>query len=245
MNQKENLLKSLSISSINKWINLESNETKKDIFRYIKSEKIKANSPKMGEVIKVIPDNLIDKSGFISYDISLAKYIEKNTISLERSYAEFDERYRQIVCNTILITRDNSGTRYFGFLERNHKYKESSLIGTIGMTGGHYNSNDVNMFSCLIREVSEEIKGVPIEYSTISPIGFIREVNNTVSNYHLCVLYCIEFPYEFMGKIKSKENQESLLWIADARLEEMLKKSENSTESVFDSWCEVALGHIF
>lgn len=239
MKEKESLLKNLSLNVINHWIRYESNQSKKEAFRCLKSEKMKLTNPKMGEVIKVIEEDKLIFKGYTGYTNNIAKIIESNTINVERSYAEFDERYRQIVSNAILITQDEKGEKYYGFLQRNRLYTEGSLIGTIGMTGGHYNSNDINMYSCLVREVSEETKGIPFEYSKIKPLGFIKESNNTISNYHVCVLYTIEIPYEYMGKIKSKEPQESLLWITEVRLKEKLKNTLD--ESDLDSWCETAV----
>lgn len=242
MKEKENLLKSLSLNVINKWIRFESNVYKREVFRCLKSEKMKLNSPKMSEIVKVIHEDELDFEGFLSYDISLAKKMENNTIDMERSYAEFDERYRQLVCNAILISQDEKGEKHFGFLVRNNKYTESSLIGTIGMVGGHYNQDDNNLYSCLIREVTEELKGILLEYSKINPIGFIKEVNDTISNYHLCVLYSIEIPYEYVGKIKSKEAQESLLWMTEVQLKEKLRFK--NYDSYLDSWCKIAIDNL-
>lgn len=239
MREKENLLNSLSLNVINNWIKNETDVHKKEMFRCYKSEKIKSTNPKMGEVIKVIKEGLFTFEGFKKFSTNVTQLIELNSIKLERSYAEFDSRYRQLVCNAIIITQDESGNYLYGFLERNRNYTEKSLIDTIGMVGGHLNNLDGSLYSGLIREVSEELRGISFETSEIYPIGYIREVSDTVSDYHLCILYSISIPYSDLSKVKSKENQEKLIWMSKDQLLAELQRAPD--ESRFDSWCYIAV----
>jgi Predicted phosphoesterase (MutT family) len=242
MKEKENLLKNTSLNVINSWIRKESDINKKEFFRCLKSDKMKFSNHKMGEVIKVIKEDLCGFEGYKEFSQATTKLIEINSIKLERSYAEFDERYRQIVCNAVVETIDNSGKRLIGFLQRVKGYTEKSLIGTIGMVGGHLNEADHTLYSGLIREVSEELNGISFEVAQICPKGYIREVSDSVSNYHICILYSIKIPYSEWSKVKSKEMNEKLLWMSEDRIREELKKHPD--ESIFDSWCKEFLENI-
>ena len=246
MKEKENLLKSLSLSMINAWIRRENDPAKKEAFRCLKAEKMNLHNTKMQERVKAVFANLLNLDGFWHYDRRIKDLLESNAMGFERSYVEFDDRYRQIVCNGLLITYDkNKKETYFGFQKRNEAYTEKSLIGTLGMVGGHSNENDNSLYECLIREVSEELSGVLFEETNIKPAGFIQEFKGPgiISNYHICVLYLIHIPYETMGTIKNKESQEHLIWIPKGQLLDMFEKESKGFK--MDSWIEILLNEIF
>lgn len=246
MKEKENLLRNLSLSVVNKWIKNENDPVKKEAFRCLKADKMNFNNSKMSEQIKVIRSNLLGFDGFCKYDKKIKELLESNNVILERSYAEFDDRYRQLVSNGLLLTYDvNKNEILFGFQKRNTNYTEKTLIGTLGMVGGHINRNDNSLYEGLIREMSEEISNVPFEEITIKPAGFIQEfkTQGCISNYHLCVLYLINIPYECIGKIKNKESQERLIWIPQGQLLDTFKKESKGFK--MDSWIEILLNEIF
>ena len=243
MKEKENLLKNISLNVIKHWIQSESDPNKKEVFRLCKSEKMQSENPKMKEIVKVIKQDTFTEEGFVKFSPKITKHLENNMVLLERSYAEFDERYRQIVCNALLVSYDAKGNVIFGFMKRNHNYKEKSLVNTLGMVGGHHNNSDETIYSGLIREVSEELKGISFETAVVNPIGYIKQVSdikrNVISDYHICVLYAITVDPLCINEIRNRENKEHLIWMSLNEVENNLKLPSN--ESIFDSWCKVAL----
>lgn len=241
MQLSENVLKNLSMNKILKMVRNEKDPIKKEIFRNTKSQKLLLGNKKMLERIKVIDNNLISDSGFIPYDEKLKYKIEKNMKALERSYAEYDERYRQIICNGLLITRDpKSGDYLYGFQKRNKSYNEKTLIGTLGMVGGHMNVSDNSLYEGLIREMGEELKNFSFENLKIVPKGYIKQAcTKSISDYHICALYYVYMPYNCARRIKNKETQENLHWIPSIKLEQYLK-----TYNGFDSWVKIIIENL-
>lgn len=242
MTDTERLLKNISLSTILHWISVESNKYKKESFRLLKSEKMKFDNPKMKELVRVVKDKKLDEfmdNDFVPYSYTIHSYLEHKNVEKERSYAEYDSRYRQLVCNGILVSKDRTGKPIYGFLRREKSYTEKSLIGTIGMVGGHVNSEDTTLFSGLIREMSEELQNVTFEDILVKPLGYIREKTGKIGDQHLCVLYQISIPPRYYSRIKSKEKQESLVWMSKDQLLEEVKHSQD--DSLLDSWLYKAI----
>lgn len=244
MKEKEKLLKNTSLSRIKNWIENENDQEKKEVFRCFKSEKMNFDNNKMSEEIKVIDQNLLNVNGFIPYTKKIKDSLERGSIVVQRSYAEFDNRYRQLVSNgIILVYNEKENKYYFGFQKRKSNYAEISLSGTLGMVGGHVNVLDNTIYEGLLREISEELKGFSFEESIIKPVGFINEKHKiaNISDYHLCVAYIIKIPFEDMGKIKNRESQEQLLWISET---ELVAKLKDESQNEMDSWVEILLNEI-
>lgn len=242
MTSSERLLQNISLSSVLHWISVERNEYKKESFRLLKSEKMKFDNPKMKELVRVVDDTELDNymvTDFVPYSRRIHNYLELDNFELERSYAEYDNRYRQLVCNAILKSEDNEGQTVYGFLRRNNQFTEKSLIGTIGMVGGHVNNVDNTLYSGLIREVSEELKGFSFEDILINPLGYIREKTGKIGDQHLCILYQISVNPSIYTKVKSKETQEFLVWMSKDQLLKELQK--NQDDSNLDSWLYKAM----
>ena len=242
MTSSERLLKSISLNSILHWISVERNEYKKESFRLLKSEKMKFDNPKMKELVRVVDDTELDKymvNDFVPYNKRIHNFLETENYEMERSYVEYDNRYRQLVCNAILKTEGSDGQPIYGFLRRNSQYTEKSLIGTIGMVGGHVNNVDNTLYSGLIREVSEELKGISFEDILINPLGYIREKTGKIGDQHLCVLYRISVDPSIYTRIKSKETQESLVWMSKDQLLNQIQC--NQRDSNLDSWLHKAM----
>ena len=209
---------------------------KKQAFNILKSMKILQTNPHMNEEIKVISSDMLDDigEGFTRYDQVNIHRLENYSFKMNRSLAEYDSSYRQLVCNIILRCRIRNEIHY-GLLRRNDKVNETRLANSIGMIGGHANGNDSHFIDCLKREVSEEIS-----LQTYEPnlIGIIKDSNSKVSMQHLCVLYVANLSDKQIN-IKSKEANESFIWLPESHIRKYLSEPNS-----FDSWVRIGLSEI-
>lgn len=243
MTELEKNLKNISIQALNKWIENERNPAKKEIIRRLKEYKIINSKPKFDEKVLVVKDDKFTFDGFKEKCRTVDDIIKTNTTNFTRGYVEYDNRYRQLVGNGILVKHEND-TRFYGLLERKKGYTEQSLIGNLGMVGGHLNINDPTLTSGFIRECFEELKYLEFEMlSSVKHLGYIRETSSDISNYHLCVLYLVELQEgnTRVNNLKSSSNSEKLIWISESKLIEMIDKQEVNH---IDSWTIEALKHV-
>lgn len=241
-----NFLNNTPLEKLDFWCNNENDKAKKEAFKVLRALALETiPDVNYNEQLRVISDKglelLFNDYGYIDYNDALYNTIESvslNNNSMTRSYAEYDENYRQIVCNT-LINVTVKGVRNFGFLLRNNNYNEPSLSGSLAMVGGHVNDNDSSFYMGLMREVSEELPGIHFENNcNIKPIGFIREKSNGVSGKHLCILYNIELSLDHLPKLSCPEEKETFIWYTEDQIKNIIKKGENQG---LDSWALVAI----
>ena len=242
MKETNDFMKSISLNTILYWIKKEKNPVKKKAFEIIKALKLDYSKKDMDEVLRVIDDSSLLFEGFLKYNKTTHSKLESSTIALTRAFAEYDNDYRQLVCNSILEVKDSNGKKMFGFLKRSSTYKENRLSDLVGMVGGHANTNDGNLFACLVRELSEEIKNISFEDSKIEPLGYIRLNNGTVSNQHLCVLYVTHLSGDVIA-LKSNEENEKLIWLNEDQIRVALteNKRDGHMASLLDSWAKIAM----
>lgn len=233
-------IKRLSLNSIIKWRDKYSiGSPEWDAINTIKSLKLEVGDSKFQEKLKVIDNTILSEyEGFIPYSKALANYLESNLRPLERCMAEFNPKYRQIVCCALI--RHKSDNRFM-FLSRKSTFTDQRLCGYSGLVGGHMNTSDENIDMCLLREVSEEINGLDLINSVITPVGFIRTVGGSlednISNEHLCCLYIIDVD---SLKVNSKSCSERAIWYT----QEQLNKMVESDSCDLDSWAKIAIKHI-
>ena len=241
-----NFLNNTPLEKLDFWCNNENDTSKKEAFKALRACVLETTPDiNFGEELRVISDkdlNLVfNDYGYIDYTNILYKTIETisfNHSLMTRSYAEYDENYRQIVCNALINVTIN-GVRNFGFLIRNNNYNEPSLSGSIAMVGGHVNAIDSSFYMGLMREVSEELPGIRFENNcNIKPLGFIREKSNGVSGKHLCILYLIELKLDHLPELSCPEEKESFVWYTEDQIKSIIKKGENQG---LDSWALAAI----
>ena len=245
MKDKERNLENISLGMILKWISEEKDPNKVRAFNIIKSIKLLQINPHMDEDIRVISseklnNNLIE--GFNHNSQELIDWIENSAETINRSLAEYNSDYRQLVCNIILRSKLNGETHY-GLLKRSDRVNESRLADSIGMIGGHANSADSCLFDALLREFEEEIKNISLDDSNIKDqiklLGFIKDSNSQVSTQHLCVLYIIDLP-DNMVNIKSRDSKETFIWISENHIRKYISEESNR----LDSCVRIALSEI-
>lgn len=241
MKEMKSFLKNISLETILGWIKSERNPMKREAFKILKAQKMLVSNSKMEEILRVIKDSKLDFEGFKPYSKALTSRLEIESEELTRAYAEYNSEYRQLVCNVILEAELNGNT-VFGFLKRGRTYTEKSLIGSIGMVGGHVNNTDCNLFSGLVREVSEEIRNISFENLDVFPLGYIREVSDSISKQHLCVLYCIKVRQGANINFHSTESKESFIWMTSEQIKKELQKEH---DSLLDSWALCAMDAYF
>lgn len=243
MTELEKSLKNISIQFLNNWIENEKNPAKKELVRRLKEYKILSRKPKFSERVLVVKDSKFNFDGFKEKCNTIDNMIQTNSANFTRGYVEYDIRYRQLVGNGIFVKHEN-GKRFYGLLERKKGYTESSLIGNLGMVGGHLNVDDPTLMSGFIRECFEELKHLEFEMlSSVKHLGYIRESSTIdISNYHLCILYLVELNSNArVNNIKSSNNSEKLIWISESKVIEMIK---NQQMSHIDSWAIEALKRV-
>lgn len=241
-----NFLNNTPLEKLDFWCNNENDKTKKEAFKALRAFSLETMpNSNFGEMLRIISDkdlNLVmNNYGYMDYTNLLYKTIEAisfNHSPMTRSYAEYDEYYRQIVCNALINVTIN-GVRNFGFLLRNNNYNEPSLSGSIAMVGGHVNADDSSLYMGLMREVSEELPGIRFENNCfIKPLGFIREKSNGVSGKHLCILYLIELKLDYLPELSCPEEKESFIWYTEDQIKSIIKKGEDQG---LDSWALAAI----
>lgn len=243
MTELEKSLKNISILELNRWTNNELNPIKKEIIRRLRECKQLSIKPKFNEQVKVIKDDKLSFNGFSTKSKTIDSIIQTNTTSCSRGYAEYEPLYRQLVGNGVMVKHEH-GKRFYGLMERRKGYTESSLIGNLGMVGGHINIDDPTIESGYIRECFEEIKH--LEFGMISNLinlGYIREATDDISGYHLCVLYLMELQSGNTGlnMLSSSNETEKLIWIEESKLEEMI---QCETTHSLDSWTLISIREV-
>lgn len=241
-----NFLNNTPLEKLDFWCNNENDKAKKEAFKILRALHLETMpDSNFGEMLRVISDKdleiLLNKHGFIDYTNTLYRAIESISLGtnlMTRSYAEYDQEHRQIVCNALINVTIN-GVRNFGFLLRNNNYNEPSLSGSIAMVGGHVNADDSSLYMGLMREVSEELPGICFENNCfIKPLGFIREKSNGVSGKHLCILYLIELKLDHLPELSCPEEKESFIWYTEDQIKSIIKKGEDQG---LDSWALAAI----
>lgn len=244
MTELEKSLKNISILSLNSWIDSETNPLKKEVIRRLKEFKQLSSKPKFIEQVKIIKDDKLDFAGFTETCKTIDSIIHTNTTTCSRGYAEYDGRYRQLVGNGVMVKYEKD-KRFYGLLERKKGYTEKSLIGNIGMVGGHINIDDPTIESGFIRECYEEIKH--IEFGAISELiqlGYIRETTKDISSYHLCILYLVKIKSEDnekLNSLSSSNETEKLIWIEESKIRDMVY---NNGVNNIDSWTIKAIREV-
>lgn len=245
MLKKEKLLSNITLESIIKVIDNETNPFKKVLFKKLKTCKLSEVPEGKEHIVAIDQEKVSDIEGFIPYNKSLADRIKQSSISLYRCEAEHDDDYRQIVCSSIIRSKNQEGEIIYGFTKRKIKKPcgSSELIGKLNMIGGHMNSSDPSFLSCIIREVGEEIR-IPIEYCTITPIGIIKQTisgRRSVTNEHLSIVFIIDVPEKFNSQIRFIEsNSETFIWIEENKIYDMKEK----WQEMCDSWTTKVMTHI-
>lgn len=186
----------------------------------------------MSEKILVVKRELIakflDRNGLITAGCEeIIKIIKNNYEFLDRSYAEDDPGYKQIIPYVAITCKDSVFTT-----QRLDKGTEERLHGLLSIgIGGHINLGDLGaaedpLTEGMMRELSEE---VCIEnMGELIPVGIINDDSNEVGSVHLGLFFTLETK----GNVEVNEKEKLLgKWYKKSELKEMKAgKMETWTE---------------
>lgn len=246
MKERKEILSNIFLKEIQKWICEEKNisESKLKLYQLMMAEKLLLSHSNWDEVLKCVKNEYVKFDGFIPYSQKTHTFYESNTELITRAYAELDSNHKQLITNAYLHTV-NEGVHMYGFLDKTGKKKmveKSSLTGSIGMIGGHVNSNDHSFYAGLVREISEEFKSFHLEeVKHIYPIGYINDSSSQISTYHVCILYEIQIPYSIIGNIIPNTDEGKIIWFTEDQIKKELDKGV--LDSRLDSWAYIAMSN--
>jgi predicted NUDIX family phosphoesterase len=201
----------------------------------------------MDEKVLCFPAKLLDDIGrFQGFKYVLTggyKYMDllktENLAFLERSKAENDPSYKQVIPYCVIDRISENGKKETFVYERTTNGGESRLHNLYSLgVGGHINDGDYDKDNCLYvrglqRELDEEI-GLPIE-SLALICGFINDDSNDVGKVHFGVVHTILVNTE--DKIICREASltngqfRDMIW-----LRENINKFENWSKLFINNW---------
>lgn len=188
------------------------------------------------EQVLVAPDSvfqeyLVDGAHFYAADKNMLDSIRERSLFMERSKAENDTDYRQII-PYVIIRRMNGETRYYLF-KRFSTQGESRLhnLRSLG-AGGHINPVDTNaadpLREGLMRELNEELH-LPAKYN-LTFAGWIYSRIDQVASVHAGMVYYLDI---LEGDISVREKDKMTgEWCNQQELESYIDEMEGWSKIV-------------
>jgi len=176
---------------------------------------------------------------FQGLHLDVARYLpvltsDAKLLYLNRSDAEYDKRYKQLIPYVLLIHNDRI-LRY----RRGKGGQESRLHGlySVGI-GGHISEEDHGLFTShqgyhegMRRELMEE---VAIDHADEAPVAVINDDSTDVGSVHFGVVHVMSVPDESVAGQRSGILGPEFIPIADA-VKDL---------SIYESWSRFCLEHI-
>lgn len=185
------------------------------------------------EQVLVVPTKIVES--FVNNSDGIFKIpleevedaIERNGFFIDRSVAEKDETFRQVI--PYVLMRQGEG---FLVLRRTNKQQEKRLHGKLSLgVGGHINPSDGTspwraFLNGMEREIREEVK---VELIRLSYLGLLNDTSSSVSRVHVGLVYLADVT--FLGL-----NEPDMFEFWFMKLSEIEQRKEE-----FEGWSKLVL----